>query len=112
MGNKQDVPEEQKDALEPPGTHELTVAHLQSILTLAKPVSEKVVTGLAIQKPMERIASILLEYVLGDYVEGLNCQNITVGTSGFELANLSLKKTALNAFELPMVIKEGKQSFI
>eukprot|EP01122_Echinamoeba_exundans_P003714 TRINITY_DN1378_c0_g1_i1.p1 TRINITY_DN1378_c0_g1~~TRINITY_DN1378_c0_g1_i1.p1 ORF type:complete len:3355 (-),score=763.88 TRINITY_DN1378_c0_g1_i1:110-10174(-) len=58
---------------------------------------------------LESIVSSLLTKYLGDYVEGLDTNNLNIGITKGDvvLANLRLKKSALDGLELPVVIKEG-----
>eukprot|EP01094_Clydonella_sp_ATCC50884_P020473 TRINITY_DN4260_c0_g2_i1.p1 TRINITY_DN4260_c0_g2~~TRINITY_DN4260_c0_g2_i1.p1 ORF type:complete len:3475 (-),score=1195.12 TRINITY_DN4260_c0_g2_i1:66-10490(-) len=54
------------------------------------------------------VASILSKY-LGDYVEGLESKNLSLGIMGgkVKLENLRLKKEALADLEVPVVVKDG-----
>jgi hypothetical protein len=61
---------------------------------------------------LESLVSSLLTKYLGDYIEGLDSDNLNIGvTSGnVVLTNLRLKKSALESLELPIIIKEGMKA--
>lgn len=58
---------------------------------------------------LEGIVSSLLAKYLGDYVEGLEQQNLKLGFLGgdVELHNLMLKVSALDDLDLPIIVKSG-----
>jgi hypothetical protein len=58
---------------------------------------------------LESIAASLLTKYLGDYVEGLDANNLKLNLSAGDavLTNLKLKKSALETLELPITIKNG-----
>jgi len=58
---------------------------------------------------LERIVSALLEKYLGDYVEGLQTENLklSIFSGDVVLENLKLKKSCLDQFELPVQVKAG-----
>jgi vacuolar protein sorting-associated protein 13A/C len=58
---------------------------------------------------LERLASKILTTYLGEYVEGLDADNLSLNLSKGDvvLSNLRFKKSALQDIELPIVVKEG-----
>ena len=58
---------------------------------------------------LEGIVSTILSTYLGDYVVGLEKQNLSLNIFGGHvvLENLQLKKEALADLQLPITIKEG-----
>jgi hypothetical protein len=58
---------------------------------------------------LEGIIATVLSRYLGDYIEGLERENLSLGISSghVKLENLRLKKEALADLELPLEIKEG-----
>jgi hypothetical protein len=55
------------------------------------------------------LASGILSRYLGDYVEGLDSQNLEISllSGSVELKNLKLKASALEKLDLPVTVKEG-----
>jgi len=58
---------------------------------------------------LEGLVATILSRYLGDYIEGLERENLSLGISSghVKLENLRLKKEALADLELPLIIKEG-----
>ncbi len=58
---------------------------------------------------LEGVVSALLTKYLGDYVEGLAAENLSLGIFSGEvtLENLALKRSALAGLNLPITVKEG-----
>lgn len=58
----------------------------------------------------EGLAASILSTYLGDWVEGLERENLEIGiTSGHVVVeNLKLKKGALDDLQLPVVVKSGE----
>lgn len=57
---------------------------------------------------LELVSRVLIRY-LGDYIEGLDKQQLQISIFGgnVELQNLSLKTSALNKLNLPILVKAG-----
>lgn len=58
---------------------------------------------------LESVVSALLSKYLGDYVDGLSTENLSLGIFSGEvvLENLALKRSALSALHLPVTVKAG-----
>jgi len=58
---------------------------------------------------LEQIASNLLTKFLGDYIDGLDAENLSlkIGKGKVRLKNLKFKTSVLDQFELPVIVKEG-----
>jgi len=56
---------------------------------------------------LEGLAAWVLRTYVGEYVENLNTDQLSIGYGGIELENLILKKTALQGFELPIEVRSG-----
>eukprot|EP00794_Sanderia_malayensis_P015340 gene15340-16917_t len=56
---------------------------------------------------LEGLAAWILRTYVGEYVENLNTDQLSIGYGGIELENLTLKKTALEGFELPLEVRAG-----
>jgi vacuolar protein sorting-associated protein 13A/C len=58
---------------------------------------------------IEGLVAALLSRFLGDFVKGLEKENLRIGilSGDVTLENLELKKEALQNFDLPITIKSG-----
>ena len=58
---------------------------------------------------LESVVSALLSKYLGDYVDGLSTDNLSLGIFSGEvvLENLALKRSALAGLHLPVTVKAG-----
>lgn len=58
---------------------------------------------------LESVVSALLSKYLGDYVDGLSTDNLSLGIFSGEvvLENLALKRSALAGLNLPITVKAG-----
>lgn len=58
---------------------------------------------------LESVVSALLSKYLGDYVDGLSTENLSLGIFSGEvvLENLALKRSALAGLHLPVTVKAG-----
>ena len=58
---------------------------------------------------ISRVVASVLRSLVGDYVEGIHSENLKMGLrkGDVELKNLTIKPSALEALELPLVIKNG-----
>jgi len=61
---------------------------------------------------IEGLVAALLSRFLGDFVNGLEKENLRIGilSGDVVLENLELKKEALQNFDLPITIKTGPHS--
>ena len=61
---------------------------------------------------LESLASTVLTRYLGEYVDGLQPENLKLhlGTGNVVLENLELKREALDRLELPINVKKGEKS--
>ncbi|XP_022802556.1 vacuolar protein sorting-associated protein 13D-like isoform X2 [Stylophora pistillata] len=56
---------------------------------------------------LESLAAWVLRTYVGEYVENLNTDQLSIGYGTVDLHNLPLKKTALKGLELPLEVKSG-----
>ncbi|XP_028393538.1 vacuolar protein sorting-associated protein 13D-like [Dendronephthya gigantea] len=56
---------------------------------------------------LESLAAWVLRTYVGEYVENLNTDQLSIGYGTVELENLPLRKTALQGLELPLEVKSG-----
>jgi hypothetical protein len=61
---------------------------------------------------LETLAANILTRYLGEYVSGLQKENIklAIGAGNAVLENLELKKEALDKLDLPIIVKKGMKS--
>ncbi|EDO41450.1 predicted protein [Nematostella vectensis] len=56
---------------------------------------------------LEGLAAWILRTYVGEYVENLNTEQLSIGVGTVDLHNLPLKKTALQGLDLPLEVKSG-----
>ncbi|KAK3737381.1 hypothetical protein QZH41_011519 [Actinostola sp. cb2023] len=56
---------------------------------------------------LEGLAAWILRTYVGEYVENLNTDQLSIGVGTVDLHNLPLKKTALRGLDLPLEVKSG-----